>query len=490
MPGQSSSWIRRTIVSVGVSGMLLLGSFSGFAFLASLKSKPPSREEQTRVYQVDLYRVQAQPLQQIMTAFGTARSDHQVVLAAQVAGEIVSVHPQLRVGLRIPAQQSEAKPVVLLKIDPQAFQQKVIQASRRLDEDQAELARHAQDAANTQILLKKARADLAEYRKEYERVRGLKQKGVATDSDVTKATLELRRYDDQVISLENRTRLLPLDEQKLLKRREVHKSDLALAQLELEHATLEAPFSGVLGEVHVEQGQYVQPGEALVRLVDDSRIEIPVSLTASDYERVRSLLESGAGPLVELATEESAAAAWSGRVARLAPEVNERTRTGLAFVIVENLKQPRPLVPGTFVHARIFGEQLEQAMVIPRDAISVDEQGRQFVWVVSGRSEVIESAVEGEPAAETRTIERRILVDGQTSKMTTLQTMALVEAGVLEDDELIVLTNLDVLSEGSVVRLPHSKDIHTLDTELAAQPVRVLRRIESPEGAVIERSDR
>jgi multidrug efflux system membrane fusion protein len=490
MPGPSSAWIRRTIVSVGVSGMLLLGSFSGFAFLASLKSKPPSRKQQTRVYQVDLYRIQAQPLQQIMTAFGTARSDHQVVLAAQVAGEIVSVHPQLRVGLRIPPQQSEAKPVVLLKIDPQAFQQKVIQASRRLDEDQAELARHAQDAANTVVLLQKARADLAEYRKEYERVRGLKQKGVATDSDVTKATLELRRYDDQVISLENRKRLLPLDEQKLLTRREVHKSDLALAQLELEHATLEAPFSGVLGEVHVEQGQYVQPGEALVRLVDDSRIEIPVSLTASDYERVRALLESGAGPLVELATEETSAAAWSGRVARLAPEVNERTRTGLAFVIVENLKQPRPLVPGTFVHARISGEQLEQAIVIPRDAISVDEQGRQFVWVVSGRSEVIESAVEGEPATETRTIERRILVDGQKSKVTTLQTMALVEAGVLEDDELIVLTNLDVLSEGSVVRLPHSKDIRTLDTELAVQRVRVLRRIESPEDAAIERSDR
>ena len=68
--------------------------------------------------------------------------------------------------------------------------------------------------------------------------------------------------------------------------------------------------------------------------------------------------------------------------------------------------------------------------------------------------------------------------------------MALVEAGVLEDDELIVLTNLDVLSEGSVVRLPHSKDIRTLDTELAVQRVRVLRRIESPEDAAIERSDR
>ena len=294
--------------------------------------------------------------------------------------------------------------------------------------------------------------------------------------------MELRKYDDQVISLENRKRLLPLDEQTLLKRQEVHRSDLALAQLELDHATVEAPFSGVLGEVHVEQGQYVRPGDALVRLVDDSRIEIPVSLTASDYERVRALLESGAGPLVELATEESAAAAWHGRVMRLAPEVNERTRTGLAFVIVENLKQPRPLVPGTCVQARIFGERLEQAIVIPRDAISVDKQGRQFVWVVGGTPELIESGVEGEPAAETRRIERRILVDGQQRKMTTLQTMALVDAGVLEDDELIVLTNLDVLSDGSVIRLPQSKDIRTLDTELALQPVQVLRLIESPSG--------
>jgi multidrug efflux pump subunit AcrA (membrane-fusion protein) len=167
---------------------------------------------------------------------------------------------------------------------------------------------------------------------------------------------------------------------------------------------------------------------------------------------------------------------------RLAPEVNERTRTGLAFVIVENLKQSRPLVPGTFVQARIFGERLEQAIVIPRDAISVDKQGRQFVWVVGGTPKVIESGVEGEPAAETRRIERRILVDGQQRKMTTLQTMALVDAGVLEDDELIVLTNLDVLSDGSVIRLPQSKDIRTLDTELAVQPVQVLRLIESPSG--------
>ena len=481
MPLLVSSWVRRTTVSVFFSSALLVAGFSGFMFLASLRSQPPHREQQRRVFQVDLYRVESQPMQQIMSAFGTARSDHQVVLAAQVAGEVVSVHPQLRVGLRIPPQQSEGKPVILLEIDSQAFQQKVTQARRRLEEDKAELARHAQDVKNTTVLLAKARADLAVYRKEFDRVRGLKDKGVASDSDVTRVTLELRRYDDQVIALENRKSLLPLDKQKLEKRQAVHQADLALAQLELEHATVQAPFSGVLGEVHVEQGQYVRPGEALVRLVDDSRIEVPVSLTATDYEQVRMVLDAGEGPLVELAVEESGAASWKGRVVRLAPEVDERTRTGRAFVVVENSQQSQPLVPGTFVHARITGLQYRQAVVIPRDAISVDNRGREFVWVATTQPVTVDSSVADRPTTpDALTIERRLLVDQHGNRPRMLQTLALVEPGILQEGELVVLTNLDVMSDGSLVRVPESEELRTLDSELAAQPVTVLRRIVSP----------
>ena len=145
--------------------------------------------------------------------------------------------------------------------------------------------------------------------------------------------------------------------------------------------------------------------------------------------------------------------------------------------MVENFKQPRPLVPGTFVHARISGERLERAIVIPRDAIAVDKRGRQFVWVVTTTD------MESEPATEARTIERRILVDGQEGKMKTLQTLALVDEGVLKDGELIVLTNLDALSDGSLIQVSRHEDVRTLDTELAIQPVSVLRRIGSPTDA-------
>jgi len=68
MPLLVSSWVRRTTVSVFFSSALLVAGFSGFMFLASLRSQPPHREQQRRVFQVDLYRVESQPMQQIMAA--------------------------------------------------------------------------------------------------------------------------------------------------------------------------------------------------------------------------------------------------------------------------------------------------------------------------------------------------------------------------------------------------------------------------------------
>ena len=61
-----------------------------------------------------------------------------------------------------------------------------------------------------------------------------------------------------------------------------------------------------------------------------------------------------------------------------------------------------------------------------------------------------------------------------------LQTLALVEPGILQEGELVVLTNLDVMSDGSLVRMPEPDELRTLDSELAAQPVTVLRRVVSP----------
>ncbi len=476
-------WRRRVVSVVTCGGLLIVGAV-GFTVLASLRAKPPSRAEQKRIYQVDVFHVERQPLREIMTAFGTARSDRQVVVAAQVAGEIVEVHPQLRVGLRLPPRQSEADPIDLVVIDEEAYAQKVTQAERRLGEDDAELARLVQDKANKQRQLGKARGDLAEYQKEFDRVRDLKTKGVATPSDFTKVTLELRRYEDQVILLENAGKLVPLEQEKVLRKRESHQSDLALARLDLKHARVGVPFGGVLGEVHVEKGQFVRPGEPLVRLVDDRIIEVPVSLTVSDYTRVRATIDAGRRLRVELAVNESDAPSWNGRITRVAPEVDELTRTAWAFVIVENREQKTPLVPGTFVHARIVGAELPRLPVIPRDAIGVDENGKTFVWAVTTTEIEDPSQVTAAASTTARMIQRRYFRIERT-----FQTLALVAGDTLHDDDLIVLTNLDTLGLESLVRLSGPESHRRLAQELEDQRVQVLRRIVPAARAVDEGVD-
>ena len=46
----------------------------------------------------------------------------------------------------------------------------------------------------------------------------------------------------------------------------------------------------------------------------------------------------------------------------------------------------------------------------------------------------------------------------------------------------MVLTNLDVLADESLVRVPEGDAVRTLDNELSDQGVTVLRRTDSPAG--------
>ncbi len=217
----------------------------------------------------------------------------------------------------------------------------------------------------------------------------------------------------------------------------------------------------------------MRPGEPLVRLVDDRVIEVPVSLTAGDYARVQQMLAGGAEPSVRLAREEVGPASWTGRVTRLAPEIDQRTRTGRAFVIVDNAKQTQPLVPGTFVHARIDGTTKDGLIAIPRDAIAHDKDNGTYVWVVTEETVEVESTDPGAKPTEARGIERRLLKPGQVRPM---QTLALVSSDVLSEGEWIVLTNLDVLAEHSLVRVPPAEMIKTLTSELTSQEVTLLKR--------------
>jgi RND family efflux transporter MFP subunit len=269
---------------------------------------------------------------------------------------------------------------------------------------------------------------------------------VNTASQLARAKLEMRTFEDAIIKLESEAELYPLRIEHTQKKRSTHQTDLEIALEELSRTRVTPPFNGTISEVLVEQGQFVQPGTSLVRLTDTSRIEVPVPITLDEFSRIEGRLRSEDFPRVELAENVTSPSRWNGFVVRAAPVADELTRTIMVYVSVDNSSQDVPLKPGTFVHARIAGPILENAIVVPRDAIVADH-----VFVAG-------------PAG---TAVRRPLTISRT-----LQSLALVESGV-EAGEQIVLTNLDVLYQGAEVQVESHQQ---LDDILARQRERIVER--------------
>ncbi|MEZ6044101.1 MAG: efflux RND transporter periplasmic adaptor subunit [Planctomycetaceae bacterium] len=328
----------RTVISTIGGGLAIALTVLGFKYLLSLKPTPEERTATELVYKVSVYDTHPSKVQRIITGFGTVKADREVVISAQVSGEVVQTNPRLEVGESMIAhgESERTRPDVLLRIDPTTYQQKVTQAESMLAQDRAELARLNKEEINQREVLDKATQDLKVYREQFDRVRGLKSKGVASSAELDQAQLELQRYETALIRAENENKLYPLRREQLEKRIESHQQDLNLAEHNLKQTEVNAPFNAVVSDVSVEEGEYVNVGKQLLKMVDLNLVEVPVSVTMKDYALLKAKLDQQEYPQVELAENETTSSRWYGVIVRLSPVMNEQTRTVMAFVQVDN----------------------------------------------------------------------------------------------------------------------------------------------------------
>jgi RND family efflux transporter MFP subunit len=380
----------------------------------------------------------------------------EVVLSAQVAGEVAETHPQLNVGLSVKSHHSDLEAGeetnryvgdLLVRIDPSSYEERVAAARHRLAEDQSELRRIEQEETNINRVYEKIVADWEDSEREYQKMVSLRMKGVTTDSDLRRAQMDLRQHEKAKVQSNNERDLLPLRREQTERRIESHTTDLKLSELELARTFVRPPFDGVLSAVQVERGQYVRVGEPLLTIMAVAEVEIPLSVTLDDYAKLLPDVLERQYPAVELAENETAKPRWTGHIVRVSPKADEQTRTATVFIRVDNTTQVTPLLPGTFVHARIDGPVLRKVQAVPRDA-------------VLGSKAFVERGGK---------IEQRTIV---ISRM--LHGLALIESG-LDATDRIVLTNLDVLHEGATVS---ASLVRTIAEELARQRTRSAKLIE------------
>jgi RND family efflux transporter MFP subunit len=404
---------RKIIASTVLIALILTGASLTASWL--IRTKPHATKSDTAPLApiVDVHRVKVGDAQPVYVGYGTARSDHQATLTAQVTGCIVSVAEGLKDGVQVEAGR------MLVQIDDREYQHRLDRARSQVADAVASLSRLDTELVSLDKLAAIALREVEINRREMGRLSDLFESDSASRREFDLTSLDYQRSRRVLQDLRNQIALVEPRRTGLEAVRDARKADMALAALDVDRARVVAPFSGRVERVSVDMGDHVRLGSQILRLVSTDVIEVPIELAAS----VRPFVKPGVACV--LSADSMPRFAWRGLVARVAPVVDDQSRTFAAYVEVDNRDQETPLVPGYFLSARIAGPLLRHVITVPRGAIVGDR-----VYVANGES------------AHVRTITVDEVIGDDA-----------VVSGDLRDGDLVILTNLDVLEDGSPVRV-------------------------------------
>ncbi|NTW52568.1 MAG: efflux RND transporter periplasmic adaptor subunit [Chlorobiaceae bacterium] len=169
--------------------------------------------------------------------------------------------------------------------------------------------------------------------------------------------------DTVVSSARQRLRLFGLRESQIA---ELERSGKPSTKVEIY-----SPFSGVVIEKMVQQGQYVTTGEVLFNIADLSAVWVELEV----YEnQIRNIT---VGQPVEIRSDSFPGAVLNGKVSLIYPFLDPKTRTVKARVAMAN--PGMKLKPEMFVNA-LIKVPLTMGIALPVTAV-MDSGKRQLVWV-------------------------------------------------------------------------------------------------------------
>ncbi|MDQ2929524.1 MAG: efflux RND transporter periplasmic adaptor subunit [Gemmatimonadota bacterium] len=139
---------------------------------------------------------------------------------------------------------------------------------------------------------------------------------------------------------------------------------LTAAQQQVDKASFRAPFDGLVSERPVNAGDVVQPGTAIVTVVNPASMRLEGSVPAEQLASLKI------GTPVLFTVNGYGAQTFTGKIDRINPTADPATRQVRVYVTIPNEKST--LVGGLFADGRVATES-RQGIMVP--VAAVDERG-------------------------------------------------------------------------------------------------------------------
>ncbi|MBU3600930.1 efflux RND transporter periplasmic adaptor subunit [Polynucleobacter sp. AM-25C3] len=177
------------------------------------------------------------------------------------------------------------------------------------------------------------------------------------------------------------------------------KADAASKQAQVEQQTalvakknLKAPFSGRVGIVMINPGQYVNPGDKLLTLQTLDPIFVDFNLPQSNAAQIQ------VGQEIVVTTDAFKDASFIGKVTAVSPKVDTNTRN---IQIEAQLANPdKKILPGMFANVNIkLGDEVK-LLTLPQTAVTYNPYGSiVFIAKPTGKKDK-----QGNPALEAQQV--------------------------------------------------------------------------------------
>ena len=321
-----------------INAVIALILVTGWGLSGCGKEPPPTRETARPVQAMKVADVQSLSGRWLP---GTAKATREVNLSFRVSGPLIEL-PNDIVGKRYKKGQTIAK------IDPRDFKVEV---------------------QNVQGQLDRAKASLTQAQADYNRVLNIKKQdpGATSQAEVDKKKEGRDRARANITS---------------------YRAALTAAKDQLSYTELKAPYEGTVTSKYVENFQTVREKEPVVRLLDDSSVDMVINVPENLISVVQYVED------IRVRFDAIAGREFAAKIKEVGAEASQTTRT---YPVTLTMKQPEDvkILAGMAGQANskvdLPGEKAKIDIQIPVAAVfSPDATQMTYVWIIDEQAKTVQ----------------------------------------------------------------------------------------------------
>lgn len=294
-----------------------------------------------------------------VSASGQTEAIRQIVIIPKISGEIVA--------LPIHEGKIVKQGAVLMKLDDREYQLSLNEARQKLLKARSEYEIQRLDRKTlSQLVDSSAITRSQQLEQQWQHAQQQYKRGEMDEAQYQKIWLDYQsaqivrgvRHEEMVASRTGFSSAL---------------IEYERAEMNLLRCELMAPFSGQIGDLAVQTGQYAAAGNECCKLVDLSRIRVNVGVLESEVQH----LAIGRKAYVELPAFPGEK--FEGKIVTINPIVNPENKS--CRVTVEMVNPGNRIKAGMFAYVKLDAQIYNDRLLVPREAILTRDQ-RNLIFVI------------------------------------------------------------------------------------------------------------